>query len=135
VVPRPPGRRGQVSNLFAIHGYYGTTTREIANGPDRSRPVPGETSQEAILSDIRRRSVEEAFTAMAPRLWRALLLYSGNRELADDAFSEAFAQAIAASSSIRDVRAWVWTVAFKIAAGEMRRLAGQGGRTSGARFR
>jgi RNA polymerase sigma-70 factor, ECF subfamily len=83
-------------------------------------------SQEAVLSDVRRRSVEEAFTAMAPRLWRALLLYSGHRELADDAVSEAFAQAIAASSSIRDVRGWVWTTAFKIAAGEMRRRAEQG---------
>ena len=83
-------------------------------------------SREAVLSDVRRRSVEEAFTAMAPRLWRALLLYSGNRELADDAVSEAFAQVIAASNSIRDVRGWVWTAAFKIAAGEMRRRAEQG---------
>lgn len=78
-------------------------------------------SQEAILSDVRQLSVEEAFTAMAPRLWRAVLLYSGSREIADDAVSEAFAQAIAAASSIRDVPGWVWTAAFKIAAGEMRR--------------
>lgn len=80
-------------------------------------------SEEAVLSDRRRRSVEEAFKAMAPRLWRAVLLYSGNRELTDDAVSEAFAQAIAASSPIRDVRGWIWTAAFKIAAGELRRRA------------
>jgi RNA polymerase sigma factor (sigma-70 family) len=84
-------------------------------------------SQEAVLSDVRRRAVEEAFTAMAPRLWRALLLYSGDRELADDAVSEAFAQSIAASSSIEDVRAWIWTAAFKIAAGEMRRRGASAG--------
>jgi RNA polymerase sigma factor (sigma-70 family) len=87
-------------------------------------------SKEAVLSDPRRRSVEEAFTAMAPRLWRALLLYTGNRELADDAASEAFAQAIATSSSIRDIRGWVWTAAFKIATGEMRRRAEQGEETA-----
>ena len=78
-------------------------------------------SQEATLSSARHRSVEEAFTAMAPRLWRALLLYTGNREVADDAVSEAFAQAVSASTPIRDVPAWVWTAAFRIAAGEMRR--------------
>jgi len=87
-------------------------------------------SQEAVLSDLRRRSVEEAFTAMAPRLWRALLLYSGNRAIADDAVAEAFAQAIGASSSIRDVRGWIWTTAFKVAAGELRRRQEHGELTS-----
>ena len=58
---------------------------------------------------------------MAPRLWRALLLYAGSREVADEAVSEAFAQAVSASTPIRDVPAWVWTAAFRIAAGEMRR--------------
>jgi RNA polymerase sigma factor (sigma-70 family) len=80
-------------------------------------------AQEAVLSDVRRRSVEDAFTAMAPRLWRALLLYSGDRQVANDAVSEAFAQAIAASNEIRDVRGWVWTAGFKIAAAEMSRRA------------
>ena len=76
-------------------------------------------SQEAVLSEVRQLSVEEAFTAMAPRLWRALLLYSRSREIADDAVSEAFAQAVAAAGSIRDVPGWVWRAAFKIAAAEM----------------
>ncbi|MGI8616020.1 MAG: RNA polymerase sigma factor [Actinomycetota bacterium] len=78
-------------------------------------------SPEAILSTTHHRSVEDAFTAMAPRLWRALLLYTGNHEVADEAVSEAFAQAVGAATPIRDVPAWVWTAAFRIAAGEMRR--------------
>lgn len=83
-------------------------------------------AQEVLLSEVRRPSVEEVFTAMAPRLWRALLLYSGSPEIADDAVSEAFAQAIATASAINDVGAWVWTAAFKIAAGELRRRADRG---------
>jgi RNA polymerase sigma factor (sigma-70 family) len=84
-------------------------------------------SQEAILGTAHHRSVEEAFTAMAPRLWRALLLYTGNHEVADEAVSEAFAQAVSASTPIRDVAGWVWTAAFRIAAGEMRRRTERGG--------
>jgi RNA polymerase sigma factor (sigma-70 family) len=84
-------------------------------------------AQEVTLGTAHHRSVEEAFTAMAPRLWRALLLYTGNHEVADEAVSEAFAQAVSASTPIRDVPGWVWTVAFRIAAGEMRRRAREGG--------
>jgi RNA polymerase sigma-70 factor (ECF subfamily) len=64
---------------------------------------------------------EEAFRTLAPRLWRALLLYSGSGEVASDAVSEAFTQAMAARSEIRNPNAWIWTTAFKIAAGEMGR--------------
>jgi RNA polymerase sigma factor (sigma-70 family) len=78
-------------------------------------------SQEARLSTAHHRLVGEAFTAMAPRLWRALLLYTGNHEVAEEAVSEAFTQAVSASTPIRDVPAWVWTAAFRIAAGEMQR--------------
>ena len=93
----------------------------FGNGSAPKPPLRNEMSQEAILSASHHRSVEEAFTAMAPRLWRALLLYTGNHEVADEAVSEAFAQAVSASTPIRDVPAWVWTTAFRIAAGEMRR--------------
>jgi DNA-directed RNA polymerase specialized sigma24 family protein len=78
---------------------------------------------EAVLSDRHHRSLEDAFTAMAPRLWRALLLYTGNHEVADEAVAEAFTQAVGASTEIRDVQAWIWTSAFRIDRGEM------GGRT------
>ncbi len=80
-------------------------------------------TQEATLRERPQEWAEDAFRSLAPRLWRALLLYSGSGDLASDAVSEAFAQAMAAREEIRDPRGWIWTVAFKIAAGEMTRRA------------
>jgi RNA polymerase sigma-70 factor (ECF subfamily) len=78
-------------------------------------------TEEATLRERPQEWVEDAFRSLAPRLWRALLLYSGNGDLASDAVSEAFAQAMAARQEIRDPRGWIWAAAFKIAAGEMAR--------------
>lgn len=76
-------------------------------------------AREAVLSESQHQWAEAAFRGMAPRLWRALLLYSGSAEVANDAVSEAFAQAMAARHEIREPQAWVWTAAFRIAAGEL----------------
>jgi DNA-directed RNA polymerase specialized sigma24 family protein len=51
-------------------------------------------------------SVERTYREHADRLWRALVLFSGDRELANDAVSEAFAQAITRGSSIRNLDRW-----------------------------
>lgn len=76
-------------------------------------------AQEVVLSEPQHGWAEDAFRAMAPRLWRALLLYSGSPEVANDAVSEAFAQAMATHHEIREPQAWIWTAAFRIAAGEL----------------
>ena len=52
-----------------------------------------------------------------PVLWRALLAYTGDRDVASDAESEAFAQVIRRGAAVVDVAAWVWRSAFAIAAG------------------
>jgi len=39
----------------------------------------------------------------------------------DDAVAEALAQAVRRGSEIRDVDAWVWRAAFRLAAGELKR--------------
>lgn len=65
--------------------------------------------------------VEAAYRAIHPRLWRALLSFTGDADLASDAESEAFAQAIRRGDGIEDVQAWVWRSAFKIAAGMLAR--------------
>ena len=70
-------------------------------------------------------AVERTYRTQAGRLWRALVLFSGDRELASDAVSEAFAQAIARGSSIHDLDRWVWRAAFKIARGDLKRRARQ----------
>ena len=64
--------------------------------------------------------LEVTYREEAPRLWRAVLAYAGDRELADDAVAETFAQALARGTGIRDVRPWVWRTAFRIASGELK---------------
>ena len=78
-------------------------------------------TQEATLSGRSHEWAEDAFRSLRPRLWRARLLYSGSGDVASDAVSEAFAQAMATRHEIRDPRGWIWAAAFKIAAGEMAR--------------
>jgi len=64
---------------------------------------------------------EKLYRDEGPRLWRALLAYSGSREVANDAVNEAFTQAMARGRAVRSPSSWVWTVAFKVAAGELKR--------------
>ena len=61
--------------------------------------------------------VEAVYRAVHPRLWRALLAYTGDTELASDAEAEAFAQVIRRGDAVEDVEAWVWRSAFRIASG------------------
>lgn len=61
--------------------------------------------------------VEAAYRTVHPRLWRSLLAYTGDAELASDAEAEAFAQALRRGDAIEDVAAWVWRSAYRIAAG------------------
>lgn len=64
--------------------------------------------------------LERVYREVGDRLWRAVLLASGKREVADDAVAEAFAQALRRGRALRDPAAWVWRSAFRIAAGEMK---------------
>ena len=66
-------------------------------------------------------AVERSYRATSSHLWHSLLLFSGSRDVADEALAEAFAQAIARGDAIRDIDAWVWRAAFKIAKGELQR--------------
>jgi RNA polymerase sigma-70 factor (ECF subfamily) len=64
--------------------------------------------------------LERVYRKDGDRLWRAVLLASGSREVADDAVAEAFAQALRRGRALRDPAAWVWRAAFRIAAGELK---------------
>ena len=55
----------------------------------------------------------------APRLWRALVAFTDEPAVASDALGEAFAQAVARGSELHAPERWVWTAAFRIAAGEL----------------
>jgi RNA polymerase sigma-70 factor, ECF subfamily len=68
----------------------------------------------------------EVYTEQAPKLWRALLGYTGNRDVAGEALAEAFAQAVARGAALRSPERWVWTAAFRIAAGDLKRRSQRG---------
>jgi RNA polymerase sigma factor (sigma-70 family) len=59
--------------------------------------------------------IERVYREVGDRLWWALLAYTGDREIASDAAAEAFARALASPETIRDLTAWVWRVAFRVA--------------------
>ena len=58
--------------------------------------------------------VEAVYRSAHPKIWRALLAVAGDRDLASDAESEAFAQALRRGEAIDDVERWVWKSAFRI---------------------
>ena len=67
-----------------------------------------------------RDAVARVYREQGPRLWRSLLAYTGDRELASDALAEALAQALGRGEAIESPDRWMWRAAFRIAAGELR---------------
>jgi len=60
--------------------------------------------------------VEAVYRSIHQRLWRALVAFTMDREMASDAEAEAFAQVLRRGDAVLDVAAWVWRSAFAIAA-------------------
>jgi len=71
--------------------------------------------------------VEAVFRSVHHRLWRSLLLFTGDAELASDAVAEAFAQVLRRGAAVDDVEAWVWRSAFRIAGGLVAERSGSSG--------
>jgi RNA polymerase sigma-70 factor, ECF subfamily len=53
-------------------------------------------------------------------MWRAVLAFAGDPEVASDAVAEAFAQVLRRGENVRDPERWVWRAAFRIASGELK---------------
>jgi RNA polymerase sigma-70 factor (ECF subfamily) len=70
--------------------------------------------------------LEDIYEAHGVRLWRAVVLYAGDREIANDAVAEAFAQALRRGDDLQSPERWVWRTAFRIAAGELSRRKREG---------
>jgi len=62
-------------------------------------------------------SVEQAYRTNHQRLWRALLAYTGDPEVATDAAAETYSQAVARGDALTNPAGWIWRTAFKVAAG------------------
>jgi RNA polymerase sigma-70 factor (ECF subfamily) len=58
-----------------------------------------------------------------PAIWRAVYAYAGGRrDVADDAIAEAFARAIVQDAGIRDPVPYLYRLAFRIAAEDLKRM-------------
>ena len=64
-------------------------------------------------------AVEQLYREHGARLWRAVLAYTGDPEVASDSVSEAFAQLLRRGDGVREPDRWVWRAAFRIAGGEL----------------
>jgi RNA polymerase sigma-70 factor (ECF subfamily) len=64
---------------------------------------------------------ETLYREHALRLWRAVYAYAQDRDVANDAVAEAFAQCLARGGEVRQPDRWIWRAAFRIAAGELKR--------------
>jgi RNA polymerase sigma factor (sigma-70 family) len=68
--------------------------------------------------------LEAIYREQGRTLWRSLFAYTGGRrDIADDALAETFARALANVDRIREPVPWLYRVAFRIAAAEMKREA------------
>jgi RNA polymerase sigma-70 factor, ECF subfamily len=64
--------------------------------------------------------IERLYRERGDRIWRGLLAFAGDPEVASDAVAEAFAQVLRRGDEVRDPERWVWRAAFRIAAGELK---------------
>ena len=67
---------------------------------------------------------DELYEEVGPRLWRSILAFTGGRrDLTDDVVAEAFLRTLESGNNVRDRRAYVYRVAFRIAAQELARAS------------
>lgn len=107
--PDGAGKRSRLGKPSVRVDVYATTLDRPVTNAER-RKVPAGSAR-----------LEDLYRAEAPNVWRALYAYSGgSREIADDALAEAFARALVHDRRIRNPLAWVYRVAFRVAASELR---------------
>jgi DNA-directed RNA polymerase specialized sigma24 family protein len=82
-------------------------------------PVVVDVRNTTVSADVA--GLEQVYEEHGGKLWRALFLYTGDREIASDGLAEAFAQALRRGDELRSPERWVWRSAFRIAAGELSR--------------
>jgi DNA-directed RNA polymerase specialized sigma24 family protein len=88
------------------------TANARCNGSWDPGPLEGVETVVGFNAEVRR-----AWADHHERLWRALLGWSGDQEVASEAVAEAFAQVLRRGDGVEDIARWVWRSAFRIAAG------------------
>lgn len=66
-------------------------------------------------------AVEAVYVEHRHKLYRSLLAYAGDRDVAEEAVAEAFAQALRRGSELREPERWIWRSAYRIAAGLLKK--------------
>jgi len=87
-----------------------------------SRPTPAASA----WSD----QVKATYLEVRAPLWRAVVAWSGDVDVADEAVAEAFAQLLRRGDEVLDPAAWVWRAAFRVAAGDLQRRRGRARRVA-----
>lgn len=67
-----------------------------------------------------REDFERLYREQGDRLWRAVLAFAGDPDVASDAVAEAFAQALRRGDELHAPERWLWRAAFRIAAGDLK---------------
>lgn len=99
---------------------------EGGSGPEGSGPAPHRASGDGtdrlrlVRDTAWQDQVHATYLEVRAPLWRALLAWSGQPDVADEAVAEAFAQLLRRGSDVRDPKAWVWRAAFRLAAGDLK---------------
>jgi RNA polymerase sigma-70 factor (ECF subfamily) len=68
----------------------------------------------------RSEKIERLYRERGDRIWRGVLAFAGDPEVASDAVAEAFAQVLRRGEAVEDPERWVWRTSFRIAAGELK---------------
>ena len=76
-----------------------------------------------VASGPDQRDLEVVWRTDGARIWRAIAAYACDADVANDAVSEAFAQALGRIEEIRDPVAWLWRTSFRLATKELRARA------------
>jgi len=79
-------------------------------------------SSGGLEQEVGATDVERAYREEGGRLYYALLGYTGDADVASEAVAEAFARAMN-EQRIRELKPWIWRVAFRVASSEMKRRA------------
>jgi RNA polymerase sigma-70 factor, ECF subfamily len=76
--------------------------------------------QESRMGARYEQKLERLYRQDGDRMWRAVLAFSRDPEVASDAVAEAFAQALRRGDELHAPERWLWRAAFHIAAGELK---------------
>lgn len=114
---------------WEAHGEGGSGPVESGPAPHRA-PVEGRSRLRSVPSGGWNDRVHATYLEIRGPLWRALLAWSGQADVADEAVAEAFAQLLRRGDEVRDPAAWVWRSAFRLAGGDLKSRRAEARRTT-----